>query len=71
MTEPKDLSEYNGQLCTKCERDNISGGFVEVDANYAWQKISCPDCGNEVREVFKLCGVEDVETGKAIFEEKS
>jgi len=70
MTEPKDLSEYNTSACPKCESENITGGNVDIDATYAWQSVWCNECHYEWRDVFKLCGVEDAETGKAIFEKK-
>ena len=50
----------NSHLCPHCGSNDISGGFIEVDGDSAWQEVSCSTCEKEWRDVYKLTEVEDV-----------
>jgi transposase-like protein len=43
-----------GVCCPLCGSSNIEGGFIEVDAGRATQRITCPDCGRHWTDVYCL-----------------
>ena len=47
--------------CPKCKGDEITGGFIEIDAGKAYQKMSCPDCETRWTDVYQLVGIEETE----------
>ena len=60
LTEDQ-VKEYvsNGfNKCPVCKSPDVSGGFVEVDGNEAWQKCSCNECHAEWNDLYKLHSVE-------------
>jgi formate dehydrogenase maturation protein FdhE len=56
--QKKKYMESGGGVCPVCGSQDISGGFVEVQAQEAWQNVSCSDCGESWRDVYKLAFVE-------------
>jgi transcription elongation factor Elf1 len=47
--------------CPYCFSEDIEGGFVEIDADQAFQKISCLFCNKEWRDIYSLVDIEEVE----------
>lgn len=45
--------------CPYCGSEDISGGFVEVDAEGAWQDIGCASCGKHWVDVYRLVDIEE------------
>jgi len=52
--------ETGGGKCPVCFRDDIEGGFIEVDSNIAWQPILCNLCGSGWNDIYELKGYEDL-----------
>lgn len=48
---------YNN--CPKCKSENITGGHIQADADYAWRVVDCENCTASWREVFTLTNIED------------
>ena len=60
--EQKDEYVKNGYgRCPYCKSDGIEGGFISVDGNEVWQKVTCLDCDKVWNDLYKLY---DVETGE-------
>jgi len=53
MTETEYL-EHGGMYCPRCREDDIEGGMMEVDGQYASQRIKCNGCGLVYFEHFQL-----------------
>lgn len=53
----KDYLDAGGIGCLFCGGDDISGGFIEIEGDRAYQKISCAVCGGEWHDVYKLVNV--------------
>ena len=47
-----------GGICPFCKSPDISGGQVQVEGTEAWQEVSCSDCDERWRDVYKLAFVE-------------
>jgi formate dehydrogenase maturation protein FdhE len=64
MTQPLTAEQvtayvHNGYAhCPFCQSPDISGGHVEVEANQAWQRVSCSACDAEWQDVYQLIGVD-------------
>ena len=43
---------YHEQKCPDCGSVYAEGGFVEIDGNEAWQKLTC-ECGCVYVEVYE------------------
>ncbi len=48
-------------LCPFCESADICGESVDIDEREAWQEVSCNQCYERWRDVYKLAFVEDAE----------
>ena len=60
---PLSQGEYRqngGCSCPFCGNSDVEGGFVEVDAGTAWQKVKCNGCGKEWHDVYNLDGYETI-----------
>ena len=52
-----DTSKYcreGGTKCPFCASDDIEGTQVEIDAGYASQEVSCPNCSASWTDVYQL-----------------
>jgi hypothetical protein len=66
MTEHKILTpaeqaeyvKYGWATCPYCKTDDISGGEIDIEANIAWQKVSCSVCDREWSDVFFLGSID-------------
>lgn len=47
--------------CPFCRSDEIEGGFVEIDGNTAWQKVTCMECGRQWNDLYHLNDVEEAD----------
>ena len=45
--------------CPFCGSTSIEGGFVEIVAKGAWQRVRCDDCERAWNDIYKLVDVED------------
>lgn len=54
----KEYLETGGVKCLFCKSTNIEGGFLQVDASYSWQKMTCFECGKKWRDIYTLTDVE-------------
>jgi hypothetical protein len=52
--------ESHGGVCPFCHSSDISGGSVDIEANIAWQEVTCqePECGETWQDVYTLTSVE-------------
>ena len=50
--------KHHAAICPFCGSNDISGGSMEVEATEAWQNITCCDCHETWRDVYKLSFVE-------------
>ena len=54
---PEEYAKLNGNRCPYCHSKNIQGdGSMGSDADYAWQDISCRECGKRWIDSYKLVG---------------
>ena len=56
--QKKKYLENGWAKCPFCESEDISGDSIDIEANEAWQNVSCSDCGKSWRDVYKLAFVE-------------
>ena len=59
--QKKHYIENTSSQCPYCHSDNITGSAVEVDADSAWQEVSCTDCERSWQDIYKLVDVEEIE----------
>ena len=52
--------------CPVCGSVEVTGGFVEVLDDTAWQTVDCDDCGSSWEDVFTLSGQENVRRGDRV-----
>ena len=52
--------------CPVCGSTEVTGGFVEVLDNAAWQSVDCDDCGSSWEDVYTLTGRENVRRGDRV-----
>ena len=52
--------------CPVCGSAEVTGGFVEVLDNAAWQSVDCDDCGSSWEDVYTLSGRENVRRGDRV-----
>lgn len=50
-----------GVNCPRCGSLDIAGGFVEVEAGSAYQKVVCMACGKSWKDIYKLVAYEEEE----------
>jgi transcription elongation factor Elf1 len=48
-----------GCRCPFCDSENLSQGFVEIDAQQATQEANCDDCGKEWTDTYQLSGYQE------------
>lgn len=48
--------------CPKCGSDNIDYGQFDSDGEYAWQEMTCSDCGYQMNDVYQYWRREDAIT---------
>jgi formate dehydrogenase maturation protein FdhE len=46
-----------GLICPFCNSESIEGGFIEVEAGEAFQKMNCSLCQNKWQDVYRLVDV--------------
>lgn len=51
-------------FCPYCLKERIMAHGVEVEFNFAWQRISCEDCKRQWFDVFKLVDIEEILPGQ-------
>lgn len=56
----------NNVVCPVCGSVDVSGGFVEVLDDTAWQSVDCDDCGSSWDDVYTLTGRENVRRGDRV-----
>ena len=56
--EQKKAYLKNSGKCPYCKSEDISGGFVQVDGDTAWQELTCNDCDEQWNDVYTLSDVE-------------
>ncbi len=61
-TETEYLQRYTH--CPSCDSDQIEGKSINVDANYAYQEISCVACEASWVDCYTLTGYELIEEGE-------
>lgn len=49
--------EKGGSECPMCGSEELSGGFIEIEAGKAYQKILCARCGILWRDVYVLVAI--------------
>jgi len=67
-----DVEKYVGSggiQCPHCDDYDIEGGFVEIDAGLANQKVRCNTCGSTWIDCYMLTSIEDFEHGDILDEE--
>lgn len=47
-------------FCPYCGEEGIVAGDVDVEFNYAWQKVGCTVCKKQWHDVFKLVDIEEI-----------
>lgn len=52
--------------CPVCGSVEVTGGFVEVLDDTAWQSVSCDDCGSSWDDVYVLTRRENVRRGDRV-----
>ena len=50
----------NPNVCPACRGADITGGEINVDADTAWQEITCENCGTHWNDLYKLTGYTDL-----------
>lgn len=63
MAQDKPLTseEYaakKGGCCPFCGSGAIEGAFIEIEANWAFQRVSCNECDKEWTDTYILTGYE-------------
>jgi len=53
----------NSSNCPYCHSPDIGGGFVEIDGDTAWQRITCnnPSCSESWDDIYSLSDIQEVE----------
>ena len=59
--QKKAYMEGGANLCPFCKSADITGGSIDIDGREAWQEVSCNECNEQWRDVYKLAFVEDSE----------
>lgn len=53
--------------CPNCKRyTELEFGLGEFDGEYAWQVVTCEECGYQFHSVYEFAFFEDRDTGKEI-----
>jgi len=58
------IDEYisgGGQFCPFCGKEEITSGEMDVDSDFAWLQVHCPDCKKSWTEIFRLITIEEIE----------
>jgi len=62
IEQKKKIVLVNDNQCPVCLlEDNIEGGHMESDSNYAFRKTTCGYCNSSWNELFTLTDIEDIE----------
>jgi len=61
INEVEEYIQSGGVRCMHCQCDEFCCGTFQSDINYAWQKITCSNCGATWNDVYQLTGVEFLE----------
>ncbi len=57
---PEEYTDTHGSQCPWCRSGGIEGvRGIEAEADEAWQRIRCRDCGQEWDDIYKLIGYEE------------
>ena len=56
MTKTPEEYAQNPNHCPVCDSDDLDAGRMVVDEGWAWQPISCCECGSEWDDLYKLEG---------------
>ena len=60
MLDKKCLVEGKGLSCPSCGSLSIQGGFVEIEAGRAYQRMGCTECDATWQDVYELtCRIPD------------
>jgi hypothetical protein len=54
----KEYAAAGGVKCPFCGSDQIGGGFVNIEAGQAWQRVSCLKCEKPWNDIYQLQTVE-------------
>lgn len=55
--------EKHGLVCPHCRSDDIEGGPVEIEDDYAFQEVSCSNCNASWNDVYELVGYSNLTDG--------
>ena len=65
---PMTSDEYrdrSGSFCPNCRSTDLNGGSLQADSNYAWQPVSCMDCGADWVDEYILSGYDHLDMSSA------
>ncbi|EFK08852.1 conserved domain protein [delta proteobacterium NaphS2] len=54
MLEKEHQEKEKGLSCPSCGSFSVQGGFVEIEAGRAYQRMSCTECDAKWRDVYEL-----------------
>ena len=60
----QDYMTAKGTACPYCKSGSINGGFIEIEGDHAFQKITCIDCSGVWEDAYKLVDVTLKDGGK-------
>lgn len=57
--KPSEVIRYSisGCSCPNCGSDNISGDSWDANGGFAFQEVSCNDCGYDWQDFYQLIGI--------------
>lgn len=61
LTNEEYVAEGGGE-CPDCGSGDIVGGFIDIEAGTATQRVNCNDCGQEWVDSYKLTKMDRVHT---------
>jgi len=50
--------------CPICKSENITGGRIDTDEGFCWQRVSCEDCESEWQEVYTFSCIDNIRNNK-------
>lgn len=49
------MVEADNTLCPSCSSGDIVGGSVDIEGEYARQRVYCCECGESWADIYRFC----------------
>jgi len=57
MIDKNAYIKSKGLICPFCKTESVQGGFIQVEAGKAYQKMDCLECDGRWKDVYRLVDV--------------